>query len=126
MKRLSLLMLAAACIFALTAFSALTGQAQASASKKMSSSAKKELTVEIGKTAAAAEKAQSHDITEEALKNGQSDYSVQAMGHSYKIALDQAEIKDILGGTTVMVPTAEGGMVVKITLKAAAKKKGGW
>ena len=83
--------------------------------------------VEIGESASAAKKAHSHDLSQEALKEGRKEYTVEASGEaSYKISLTQQQIEDILGGTTVIVETAQGGMKVKIGPAEKKKKKSGW
>ena len=85
----------------------------------------KEFKVEIGKSASEAEKALSHNITHQALKEGQKEYAVEAAGgHSYKVSLNEKEIEDILAGTTVIVQSGE--MKVKIGPAKKAKKKSGW
>jgi hypothetical protein len=40
--------------------------------------------------------------------------------------LTEGDIKDILNGTTVMVPTTSGNMKVKITVKEEKRKRSFW
>ncbi|MEE8585514.1 MAG: hypothetical protein V3T83_11750 [Acidobacteriota bacterium] len=83
--------------------------------------------VEIGESASAAKNAHSHDLSQEALKEGRKEYTVAASSEaSYKISLTQQQIEDILGGTTVIVETAQGGMKVKIGPAEKKAKKSGW
>lgn len=85
--------------------------------------------VEIGESASSAQKAQSHDITKEALKEGRTEFTVQASDKaSYKITLTKEQIQDLLGGTTIIVDTQQGGMKVKIgpDENQTKKKKSGW
>jgi hypothetical protein len=83
--------------------------------------------VEIGESASMAKKAQSHDITTESLKEGKKEYTVTGSGEaSYKISLTEQQIEDLLGGTTVIVETAQGGMKVKIGPAEKKAKKSGW
>ncbi|HSR68378.1 MAG TPA: hypothetical protein VLU25_10585 [Acidobacteriota bacterium] len=87
----------------------------------------KEYKVEIGESASMAKVAEEHDVTEEALKEGRSEYSVKAAdGMSYKFMLSEKQIKDLMDGSTVVVDTAEGGMKVKIGPKKSKPKKSGW
>ena len=83
--------------------------------------------VEIGESASQAKKAQAHDLTQEALKKGRKEYTVETSGEtSYKISLNDQQIKDILSGTTVIIETATGGMKVKIGPAEKKAKKSGW
>ncbi len=87
----------------------------------------KEYKVEIGESASAAKKAHSHDVSHESLTEGRKEYSVSASaGASYKFSLTQQQIEDILGGTTVIVETAQGGMKVKVGPAEKKAKKSGW
>jgi hypothetical protein len=94
-----------------------------------SSSNIKELTVSIGDSVSNAKKASKHNITVDALESGRTDFEVYAAsGKAYPVKLSEKNVQDILGGSTAIVQTLDGGMKVKIGSKrpAPATQKSGW
>ncbi|HSR52508.1 MAG TPA: hypothetical protein VLV83_16915 [Acidobacteriota bacterium] len=86
-----------------------------------------EYKVEIGESASMAKKVKEHNLTQEALKQGQTEYEAKtADGTAHKFTLTEKQIEDILGGTTVIVETSQGGMKVKIGPAKQKKKDSGW
>jgi hypothetical protein len=89
--------------------------------------AEEPLNVSIGKSATFAKKAVSHDITLDALKSGQSEFSVSSSAdEAYPIRLSEKQIEDILAGSTVVLETEDGGKKVKIGPQKKKAKKSGW
>jgi len=87
----------------------------------------KEIVVEIGSSASSAEKAD-HTLTLKALERGKGSFKVTTASGSYEFSLNEKQIKDLLGGTTVMAKAASGqDMAVKVSLvDTKKKKKKGW
>ncbi len=92
-----------------------------------SASDTKELIVAIGTSASSAMKAHKHNLSIEALNEGQTEYEVYtSASHSYHIMLSEQEIKDILDGTTVITETQTGDMKVKVRVKEKRRRSWGW
>jgi hypothetical protein len=86
-----------------------------------------DITVKIGESMAGAAEAADHDVTESALESGRKEYMVTAPdGKSYTIELTERQIDDLMDGTTVLVPTREGGMKVSITKERSRPVSSGW
>ena len=69
----------------------------------------------------------SSDITLDALKSGKMDYTVSGMGKTYKVKLTEQQVKDVLGGTTVMVDSmtdGASGVRVSLTVEGEAESSG--
>ncbi len=97
--------------------------------------AQENLTVKVaGATPAVASHSHSHDITEDALKEGANEYVIGSdSADSHRITLNSEQLLDIQEGTTVIVRASkdeDGGKVkthqhrVSITLEAEAES--GW
>lgn len=89
--------------------------------------AAEELAISIGSSTWSAKEAQSHDLSPQALKNGQSQFSVSSSaGDTHQINLSEKQIEDILAGSTVVVSTENGEKKVKIEPKKKKAVKSGW
>ena len=86
-----------------------------------------EVSVYIGKSTMFAKKAHSHDISPDALKSGQGEYTVSVSAdETYRIQLSEKQIEDILAGSTVVVETEGGKKKVKIGPKKKKAASSGW
>ena len=89
--------------------------------------AEEDYEVSIGSSSWSSKQAYSHDISREAMENGQNGFVVSSSpDESYQINLSDKQLEDILAGSTVVVATEEGNKKVKIASKREKAAKSGW
>ena len=86
----------------------------------------KKLVISVGRTVSSAEATDLHNVSLASLKQGQDEYAIKGHEVEHKFKLTEAQIKEILDGTTVHVATRTGGLKVQLTVEDAAPKKSGW